>query len=439
MSYIQNMNCPYCRIPIPKHLTQVKIAGCPKCGMVSTMGTDGYLRTQKAYSILGKNYQEPFFLGEEIRHNNVFYTVFAVYGYAVTYQEWDSEDSRWVSGSGLVTEWYARSSHNLQLVVTKDVDNQFYAVQDSHNNQISDKHIQEKAIEIGTFDLYAFAGTDDEPLETSGFYRCYPNNILLESQKEDFSKKNFKTFFLKELTPSQLKRMEVIPETIQTEAEDDFKNITFYRNVFGYALLVILGLMFLGSLRTDGTSRTNQEGVSESRRIAFENFTKSDGKTDTLALRPQSAGVFNLKKGKNYLFLAQCSVSGKNADADFSVSVIRKEDEALVSEVDIAFYAETGRDSEGDWTENYLSDEFKFQVDKTGSYEVFVAPDYDDLVNYPNCSLMISVHPTGYHYYYLMAAGALLLGFVVFQWQREHIVAYANLPHGTYLHDITRQ
>ncbi len=427
---MQNMNCASCRTPIPKHIYKVAIAGCPQCGMVSTMGVDGYLRTLKTYQKTD-NYQEPFLLGEEIQHNEQHYTVHAIYVYFINYQEWDSEDSAWTTHTGFVTEWYAKTVGNAQLTLMRDVDNAFYTVHRSSNSQLSEWQIKEKFIEIGTFELNAFVGTDDGALDEKGYYRCFPNNLMIESGSENYTGNNFKTFVIKPLTPSQVKRMEVIPDTEQEEAEEDFKTTSFYRNVFGIALLFILGLMAFGN--------ANTEGPQKSELLTFENKTDDKGRIDTLALRPKSAGIFNLKAGKNYLFSAKSNVYETNKEADFSISIVRKEDAATVSEVDIAFYTESGRDDDGAWTENYLSDEFKFQVDKSGQYEIFASPDYGDLNTIPSESLMISIEKTGYNYFYWMAASLLLLVTTIFQWQRENIVAYANLPYSTYLHDFLKQ
>lgn len=427
-----NIHCPSCRAAIPKCIENVKIAGCPKCGMVSTMGDRGVLYPVKTYSILSSKFQEPFLLEEKIRYNSIHYTIYAIYKYFVKYEELDSEDKKWVQGSGYVTEWYAKSDNNQLLTITRDVDDRFYTVLPKHSNQLSDWQIKETGTEFGTFELNSFVGIDDEPLDISGHYRCYPTKIMLESEKIDFTQRDFKAFSLKPINSSQLKRMKIIFDTTLINATEDFKDTTFYRNVFGIALLVILGLMLWANMG-------KYTPIGASRSINFEYKTNPDGKPDTLALKPQSGGIFDLKAGKNYLFEAESNVSGTNKDLDFSVSIVRKEDETTVSEVDIAFYTESGRDSEGDWTEDFLSDNFKFQVDKTGKYEVFVSPDYDDLEHIPPCSVSINIRQTGYNYYYFMASGVFLLAFLIFQWQRENIVAFANLPHGTYLHDLTGQ
>lgn len=429
---MQNARCSQCRTEIPKFIDDVKIAGCPKCGMVSTLGKDGYLRTNKACTILSANDQEPFLLGEEIQYDGVHYTVFAIYIYLLQYQEWDKEDKRWEHGQGYATEWYAASATNQQLTLMKDTNNVFYIVSQIDDEEFDDWQVQQTTIEFGTYELNSFVGMDDEALDTKGFYRTYPNNIFLESNNESFTQRNFKTFRVKSMTPSEVKRMEIISDTQEEKAVEDFKDTTFYRNVFGIGLLIILCLILLGNTG-------NNTPIGESKRIAFSYKTFGDTLPDTLALRPQSGGVFDLKAGKNYLFMAQSNVSGTNQDVDFSVSIVRKDDEMTVSEVDIAFYTESGRDDEGSWTENYLSDEFKFQVEKSGKYEIFVSPDYDDITHIPPSSLLVSIHRTGYAYYYLMASGVFLLAFLIFQWQRESIVAYANLPYTTHLHDLTRQ
>ena len=125
-----------------------------------------------------------------------------------------------------------------------------------------------------------------------------------------------------------------------------------------------------------------------------------------------------------------------NQSIDYSLSLIRVEDATVVGDVALSFYTESGFDSEGSWEENLLHDQFKFQVDKTGKYQIVVAPDYENLWQIPAASLEIEIRPTAYTVFYLWSGAFFLLLFLIFQWRRENLIAFANLPHDTILHDI---
>ena len=440
MNINETLNCPQCRGAIPKLIDNVKIAGCPHCGGVATMGNDGFLRRQvppSRFSVLLHTHQEPFVLGSQMQYDGVDYNVFAIYLYRATYTEFDEEDNKWTGGDGYVTEWYAKNSRgDKSLIVTSDTDKKFYIVYDQANNQLVEAY-KNNFIEEGTFQLTSFAGVDDEPLDGKGFYRVFKNDLSLESTQPNFDKNTSKAFFSQAISSSQVKRMHVIAAEQKTEAEEDFNNITFYRNLFAAALSLVLCLMLFNNTFNPQNLRDKSKMVSET--VSFEYVTLQDGAFDTTFLRPQMVGVFNLKGGKNYQFYANGSVSGSNSSADFSASIIRQEDKISVWEIDIAFFTESGTDNEGRWTENVLFDDFKFHVDKTGKYEVWVSPDYDDLTNIQSCSLTVYIHSTGYYTYYLMVSGFFFLALVVCQWQRENIIAFANLPEDTFLHDLFNQ
>jgi hypothetical protein len=423
---VYNPKCGLCLKPIPNVLHDVKIAGCPHCGSYSTMGEDGYLRHQLKYHLVTKEYQKPYYLGEHIAYQGLKYTVFAVYMYHVEYDEWDTEDQKWVLGTGYVTEWYAQKSDNTELVIMSDVDDKFYIITSNRKSSKMDVPTLNECTEVGKFTLWGFIGTDAEPLEVGGFYR-YRKGYTHESKTVDFSDASTKSYWKHKLTSSQVKRMVVIGETKKTESYEKFKNITFYRNLFALAFLAIF-MLFVVDKSDD------KEGIKGDK-IAFD-FIPSETNLDTAHLKPQLAGTFDLKANKNYQFKAKGFISNSNQDGDCTVTIVRHKDKAVVQEALIDFYRESGNDDEGYWEENVLEDGFKFQTDEAGLYEVFVAPDYENLGKPPINSIVVEIGNTSYSDFYWWAIGLLLLLVFIFQWQREHIVAYANLNHGTYLHDM---
>jgi hypothetical protein len=422
----KNFRCGLCRKPIPNMLSAPKIAGCPHCGSYCTTTEGDYLHHVQKYNHITKEYQSPYYLGNHIQYQGVKYTVYAIYIYQVAYDEWDKEDKKWTNGTGYVTEWYARKNDGAELIIMSDVDDKFYII--TNNPKLSKKDIPQidSCTEIGKYNLWGFIGTDTDALETNGFYR-FRNGFTTESSTEDFSNEPTNAYWKHKLTSSQVKRMVVIGETKKSESYESFKNISFYRNLFITALLAIFILFVID--KSD-----DKEGVKGDK-IVFD-FIPSATNLDTAHLKPQLAGVFDLAANKNYQFKAKGFISGNNQDGDCTVTVVRHSDKAVVQEALIDFYRESGRDDEGYWEESVLEDGFKFQTDEAGLFDVFVAPDYENLGKPAMNSLVVEIGDTSYSDFYWAAIGLFALLVVIFQWQREHIVAYANLNHGTYLHDL---
>jgi hypothetical protein len=423
---VYNPKCGLCRKPIPNVLHDVKIAGCPHCGSYGTMGEDGYLRHQATYHQITNEYQKPYYLGEHINYQGLKYTVYAICMYHVEYDEWDTEDKQWVKGTGYVTEWYAQKKDKSQLVVMCDVDDKFYVNITYRNRKSTDVPAKNDASEYGKYVLWGFIGTDDVPLETSGYYRVV-NGYTHESKTEDFSDAKINSYWKHKITPTQVKRMVVIGDVSMGKANEEFENISFFRNVFMAAFLAIFVLFVINS--------TEDSDGQKSNRIDFSYFLPND-EIDTTKVKPQLAGSFQLEAKRNYKFTAKGYISNTNQDADCMVTIVRQADKTVVEEAIIDFYRESGSDDEGYWEENVLEDAFKFQSDEAGVYDVFVAPDYENLRKPPISALTVEIAPSSYNDFYLWVGGLLLLSILIFQWHRENVVAYANLSHGTYLHDF---
>jgi hypothetical protein len=423
---VSNPHCGLCRKPIPNILQDVKIAGCPHCGSYGTMEGDGNLRHQAKYHQITNEYQKPYYLGEHINYQGIKHTVYAIYMYHVEYDEWDTEDKKWVKGTGYVTEWYAQKKDKSQLVVMCDVDDKFYVNITHRNRKVTDIPAQKDASEYGKYALWGFIGTDDEPLETTGYYRVV-NGYTHESKTENFSDAKINSYWKHKITPTQVKRMVVIGDVSMGKANEDFENINFFRNVFMAALLAIFVLFVINV--------TEDKAGQKSDRIDFSYFLPND-EIDTAKVKPQLAGAFQLEANQNYKFMAKGFISNTNQDADCMVTIVRQADKTVVEEAIIDFYRESGSDDEGYWEENVLEDAFKFQTDEAGVYDVFVAPDYENLRKPPISALTVEIAPSSYTDFYLWVGGLLILSILIVLWQRENVVAYANLNHGTYLHDI---
>ena len=428
MSTHSTLICPQCRKKIPAILKSFKIAGCVTCGHVSALDIAGQLKVTHRSSIVKREDQEPFHLGSQLQYQKITYTVASVFVYAVDFREWDTEDSTWVNDKGYVKEWYAYDDQQAQyVIITKDTDGKFYVVSNPVLMKKTNLLGELDAKEFGEYHLWGFAGTDDEALQIKGHYRVHGLSKF-ECANEKFENAPILNYQLTRLSPIQVKRMVILEDLEKLKATEDFTTTTYYRNIFMYAFMAILVLLIFNKGMNEGRKQTSPY-------IKF-GHTKPTGDLDTAGFKPQLAGTFDLNAGKNYQFTANCFLWETNQSIDYSLSLIRVEDATVVGDVALSFYTESGFDSEGSWEENLLHDQFKFQVDKTGKYQIVVAPDYENLWQIPAASLEIEIRPTAYTVFYLWSGAFFLLLFLIFQWRRENLIAFANLPHDTILHDI---
>jgi len=427
MSMQSTLNCPQCREPIPSVLKDFKIAGCAACGQVSALNKDGQLYTIHSAKALKPRQQEPFQLGKQLQYRNVKYTVASVFVYEVNFQEWDSEDSKWVKDKGLITEWYAYDDQHRLLTIMRDTDGKFYVVSNPVQVRVDAPFNKKNTKEFGQYQLRGFAGTDDAALETLGYYRTYVQ-YTLECANENFENAAIVKYELTRLLPVQVKRMGVLDDLEKLKASENFATTTFYRNLFGFAFVVILALLIFVDGMNEGRKQTSPD-------IKFV-YTQPNGDLDTVGFKPKLAGTFDLTAGKNYQFTANCSLDETNQSVDYSLTMVRLQDAVVVNDVALSFYTESGTDTDGYWEESLLSDQFMFQVEKTGKYQIFVAPDYENLWQFPSASLALQIEPTAYGDFYFWGGIFFLLLLLIFQWQRENLIAFANLPHATILHDL---
>lgn len=435
MSIHSTLNCPQCQEPIPVTLKDFKIAGCANCGHVSVLNKDGQLKLTHHSPVVSPKEQDPFYIGRQLQYRKITYTVSSVFVYEVDFQEWDTEDSKWVKDKGYIREWYAYDDQQVQLlIIMKDTDGKFYAMPKPVPIEPNAGLSKKNAIELGQYRLWGFTGIENEALDLKGYYRIY-GHTRLECANEQFEKDQILQYQLTRLAPTQVKRMVILEEAEKLKASEDFISTTYYRNLFGLALLAILALLIFN---LGGNESQKNRGIRSSSADQYIRFgdNLSPGELDTIVYKPKSAGTFDLVACKNYRFAAQCYLREMNQYIDYSVSMVRKTDSAVVSDIALSFYTESGTDDEGYWEEVLLHDQFKFQVDKTGKYEVFVAPDFENLWGLPPASLEIQIERAPYTFFYIWTSAFFLLLFLIFQWRRENLVAFANLPHDTLLHDI---
>jgi len=419
--------CPKCQHPITATLAQFKILGCMGCGSISALNKNGHLDALHSLQPVNDEHQEPFQLGRQLQYQKNIYTVAAVFRYHVDYKEWDREDSKWVQEYGFIKEWYTYDDQGKLLIIMRDTDKKYYLVSNPSPAKFDQSLRRRDAVELGEYKLWGLAGVDPDELEKSGFYRIY-GSTRYECADENFEKGTILQYTLNLLPSVRVKRMLILNETEQLSAKAVFSTTTFYRNLFGFALLFVLGLLVFNIGMSEGKIQYSP--------YIYIAAINAEGELDTMAIKPRLAGTFDLIANKNYRLTAISHLSETNQSADYSLTIVRQSDAAVVGDVALAFYTESGYDDEGSWEENLLEDHLKFQVNESGKYQIFIAPDYENLGKLPKAGLEIQIAPASYTLFYLCVSSVFLLLWLIFQWQRENIVAYANLPHDTLFHDI---
>lgn len=427
MSSGTTLICPKCQAPIPVTLDDFKVAGCSVCGSISTLNKDGQLKVTHNAQVLDEAHQKLLKVGKQLQYHKITYTIAAVFVYHVDYKEKGSRTSGWTQEYGFMSEWYAYDDEGKELIIMKDTDHIFYLVSNPVPVQPSLRLNKRHAREFGKYQLYSLVGVDNEGLEIEGYYRIFFNGRY-ECADENFEKAAIWQCQLTRLSPVEVKRMMIVDEEDKLKAAKDFTTTTYYRNVFGFALFAILVLLIFNIGLNDSKVQTHK----------YLEFGKiyTDGVLDTNGLKPQLAGVFDLVEDQNYRFAATCYFNETNREVDYSLTLVREADAAVVADAALSFYVESGHDSDGDWEENLQYNYFKFQVEKKGKYQVFVAPDYESLEHLSSATLEIQIEPAPYTFLYLCVGSFFLLLWLTFQWQRENIIAFANLPHDTILHDL---
>lgn len=420
--------CPNCQEPILPVLDQFKVIGCKACGSVAVLNKQAQLELTHRFQPVDERTKEIPGVGKLLENRKITYKIASVFVYHVEYKEWDEETSKWIQQYGFIKEWYAYNAEGQQLTIMQDTDKRYYLVSNPVPVKLNAPLDKKHAVEHGKYQLYGLSGMDNEVLEVKGYYHLQ-GRTRYECADENFEKGVVLQYQLTPLTLVQVKRMVILGEEDKLKAQDDFSTITFYRNVFGLALFFILGLLIFNL-------GMNESKVQTSPYISFAVTADSSGTFDTAALKPQLAGTFELKKDQNYRLSATCYLNETNQYVDYSLTIVRESDAAVVGDAALSFYTESGHDDEGYWEENLLQDKLKFQVDQSGKYQVFVAPDYENLWQFPSASLEIEIQPAPYVVFYLCMGSVFLLLFLIFQWQRENIIAFANLPHDTIIHDI---
>jgi len=425
--------CPSCNTPHLLYREESIAFGCSKCGKAAVYDEKteqlkhwGNSTRFKRVSDKYLKYLKP---GDNLLYNNEDYTVTGCMTFHVKWREYDHEDSAWESGTSNGVEWYAEGSNGNTLRIERD-DGHFFIreiVEESKlkksikANLAQSNYVQQ--VEYGSFDLTGFTGEDDEALQAKTLhYRTIKDDtgyIYAEFEKDRFAETVIYNR-LKSLSYVRLRRMKVPSKESIYEAKEKVERLSFFRMVSLVGLILLPFLLYFQNMELKPLQYTSKKAV----------FVNYSSPKDSTYLSPKFLGKVALEKGSIYCMEVYCTIKATNNDRNFNIDVIEAASGRLVTSISSSFYRETGRDSDGPWTEDKLTGELKFRVDQDGQYVFFARQSGAD-GNLASATLQFRINSFVPYRFYLITFLGLIITVLVLQFRYEQAILDGNLDGAT--------
>lgn len=417
---VPTLVCPSCGHTQAPLIENPVVFGCPNCHSIFEISASGKIGTKQrslTYSLteVRPDWMRP---GAVINYKGETFVLHEVMNFSTHWNEYDSEDNGWESGTCQNMEYYFVSDAGAELCIMED-DNQFFVrvpskVFDEDRATLEGERRQKGVIEYGTFQLTAFIGQDDEPLNRAAWeYRVVRNNGDLEYEWEPGKQaETLQAFYFQRIRLMELERMRVREESDMAMAQEEADSFAFYRNVFGYTSLLFIALMFYS-----GMARRNLSHAEWAFSIPANELQADSTFGDPLQ---HPMGEFHMEKGRAYTFELGCTFRHANMDADFMVQVVRQSDGHPVNTISASFYTESGTDSDGAWTESTLKDKFRFKAEESGTYEIFASVRPDATALGKGGLLTADVYSTVLTRFFIVLGAITTLLWLIYQWKWEY-------------------
>lgn len=415
--------CPACNNEVRRFIEDPVVMGCHKCWAVYDLhsnGKPGKKQTPLVHQIteVSPKWMKP---GARINYRDgEEYMLHEVMLFSTLWNEYDSEDG-WTNGIVQNLEYYFVSPTGKELCITEDDGKLF--VRESVNPVNEDVAILEQddrspgVIEYGSYQLCGFIGQDDEPLDRSAWqYKIIASSGDIEYEwKKGALKETLQCFRFQSISKLDLERMLIREKGGIYAAQAKAKELAFYRDVFGYAALLLLFMLIYSAQQGKPLCKTQKSFTIPTLEQANAPDSLSTGLPSQFSM-----GEFALEKGRAYTFDMTCTFGSSNADGEFQVQIVRESDGKPVNTFGATFFSETGYDDEGAWTEATLGDKFKFKADEAGKYEIFVTVKPDDTAKTRNGVMTIAVYPIMLTRFFLILFLVSTLTWLIYQWQWEY-------------------
>jgi hypothetical protein len=341
------------------------------CQTVSSLDENGRVVKHKKLTNVIKGFNPKWLKPEgKLAYNGIDFTVKGVFSYSAKWEEWDVEDSAWLLGTSNTREYYLFSDKEDELCILHE-DGCFYIREevkriDAYTLSRFYEEKKEDVFEKGTYQLTAFVGEDDEPLDEQQYaYRvlAYVNGDLTgEGTEADFRNKTVCFYQKTLLRKYELDGLHAKFNPEYSKLVVERSNCDFWRKVAGIPALIFFTVWVYTFLAPTQTITTGAMNFS-----IFENVDKYSGV-------PKSLCTAKLRQEKNYILYTRCYFSSDDGEIEHTLTVLKKPENKLVNAISCSFYSESGIDSDGSWRESVLTDDFQFRVPESGEYEFIATP-----------------------------------------------------------------
>ena len=433
-----DIQCPNCGKKIPVVIEDPVVFRCNNCHKLVRITDNGQFEDEKTLSkttlVSNPEWLKP---GAQIKKKGKLYTLFSVYCHGVHWNEYDTEDSKYEQGYSEYLEWYFVAKDGAELCLEQtDNDNKFQIrttvpLTDKIINRVKSSASNNDVPEYGTYQLVGFEGQDDEPLDHNTWnYKVVKDHASYTSVewKDYTSTSEWQAYKVQQMGILELERWKVRTAEEIAEAKENTKKLGFFRDVFGYTTLALLALMVYSGIKGN-----QNELCATSWNFEAPRNTDTTGRS---ALFQRTLCTVQLEKDQPYRFNTNCSFSNSaNASASFSISVLKLPEGYPVNNIAASYYSESGRDSEGNWTESTLSDYFNFVADETAEYEVFarINPESPTDAETHSGVLRTDIKPILMTRYFVLAFLVCALVWLIYQWRWEYQALKAEIPVSTWL------
>lgn len=439
--------CPSCQTAVHWDVPiEPVVFGCANCHKIYDINDAGNFTEQPSLpQKIGRVKPDWFMPGAKVNINGINYTVISLYCNGVNWQEWDSE-AGWESGYGEYLEWFLVSENDKREMWLEESDNDNYLninqeikIEQEHIEKINSTHdVPSQVKEVGRYSTIAFQGADDDPIDRSSWnYKKIQSSVgpVSVEWQDNTPPATWRAYRSNNVIRKlELERgRERSPEELE-HFQAKTKELGFLRDIFFYAAIVMLGLIifsFIGGSSAEIFKESwrfseAQPGTATARH--FGQFGQ-DTTTSRLPVSQPSAeqfthefGTVRLQPGTAYRFSVDCAFDESNADADFTLSVLKMPEGKPVNGIGATFFSETGTDSEGAWTEATLSDYFQFKVDEAGEYLIEAQLLTQGQTGIGQSGLLsVSIRPVMLSRYFIIFFLAVTLCWLILQWRWEYM------------------
>ena len=439
--------CPSCKNGVQWEVPiEPVIFGCTYCHQIHSVDKVGNYNKENPF-VKRITQVEPYWFvpGAQVRIKNIRYTVMSLYCNGVDWQEWDMENG-WESGYGEYLEWYLISDDGKELWLEESDNNNYLNI--NEEVQVTRDYIQQittgkpspsRGDERGSYRMTGFRGTDDEPLDRSTWnykiIRSSIGNVSVEWQ-ENSPPETWRAYRpVDKFRKLELEKGREQPPEEKAYQQAQVKELGFLRDIFLIAAMVMLGLIIISYISGNSDAilkeswRFSQTQLGISTPKHFGQFGQDTTLTNQLPASQPSKEQFNhefgsvrLQPGTAYRFSVDCVFDESNADADFTISMLKMPEGKPVNAIGASFFSETGTDDEGAWTEATLSDYFQFTVEEEGEYLIEAQLLPQDGTGIGKSGLLsVSIRPVMLSRYFIIFFLAVTLCWLILQWRWEYM------------------